>query len=137
MGDFDLNWEDKGKRDKLKTITDKYNLQQLIKGPTRIAKNSSTVLDLVFSSKPERIIQSYNLITGLSDHNLTLVARKLTKNRFKNTTPHHTDIMSHIRKSKQPAFDSEINDLFWDDVLSTEDVEHGCDLFTTKIEESC
>ncbi len=46
MGDYNLNWEDKGKRRKLKTITDKYNLQQLIRGPTRITKNSSTVLDL-------------------------------------------------------------------------------------------
>ncbi len=92
MGDYNLNWEDKGKRRKLKTITDKYNLQQLIRGPTRITKNSSTVLDLVFSNKPERITKSYSLITGLSDHNLTLVARKLTKNRFKSSIPHHTDL---------------------------------------------
>lgn len=79
MGDFNLNWEHKTKRKKLKAITDKYYLEQLIKGPTGITKCSSIQLDLFFSNKRERITKSYNLITGLSDHNLTLVARKLTK----------------------------------------------------------
>lgn len=132
MGDFNLNWEDKGIRNKLKIITDKYNLQQLIKGPTRITKRSSTMLDLVFSNKPERITKSYNLLTAISDHNLTLVARKLTKNRFHNT-PHHTEIISHIPKAKQLAYESEINGLDWEDVLSTEDLDHGCDLFAVKL----
>lgn len=83
MGDFNLNWEDKLKRKKLKTIADKYLLNQIIKGPTRITKSSKTQLDLIFTNKPERITKSYNLITGLSDHNLTLVARKLTKTGLK------------------------------------------------------
>lgn len=91
MVDFNLNWEDKLKRKKIKMIADKFNLNQLIKEPTRIAK-SKTQLDLIFTNKPERIIKSYNLITGLSDHNLTLVARKLTKNRFKNNTVTSTNV---------------------------------------------
>lgn len=41
--------------------------------------------------------------------------------------------MFHIPKNKQPAFDNEINGLVWEVILSTEDVEHGCNLFTTKI----
>ena len=38
MGDLNLNWEDKTKRKKLKVIRDKYHLEQLIKGPTRVTK---------------------------------------------------------------------------------------------------
>ena len=101
MGDFNLNWEDKTKRKNLKAITDKYHLEQLIKGPTRITKCSSTQLDLSFFNKRERITKTYNLITGLSDHNLTLVARKSTKKIFQNITPmpRHTKVFC-IPKSK-------------------------------------
>ena len=81
MGDSNVNWEDKSKRKNLKMIREKFQLEQLVKGPTRIAKCSSTQIDLIFTNKPERITKSYNLITGLSDHNLTLCVRKLTKNR--------------------------------------------------------
>lgn len=31
MGDFNLNWDDKVKRKKLKTITDKYHIRTVIK----------------------------------------------------------------------------------------------------------
>ena len=135
MGDFNLNWEDKTKRKKLKAITDKYHLEQLIKGPTRIAKCSSTQLDLFFTNKRERITKSYNLITGLSDQNLTLVARKLTKKRFQNITtiPRHTNFLC-IPKNKQAIFDNEINNMDWSDILSSENLELCCQLFTSKID---
>jgi len=133
MGDFNLNWEDKLKRRKLKAITDKFHLEQLIKGSTRITKRSSTQLDLFFSNKPERIIKSYNLITGLSDHNLTLVARKLTKNRFKNNISSCRNNALCIPKCKQDTFNTEIHNLDWGDVLSSENLEHSCQLFTSKI----
>lgn len=77
----DLNRGDKSKRKKLKLISDKYNLDQLIEDLTRISKMSETQRNLIFSNKPERKTKSYSLITGLSDHNLALVSRKLTKNR--------------------------------------------------------
>lgn len=82
MGDFNVNWTDKNCRKRLKEITGLYSFTQLINGPTRITKSSKTQIDLVFSNKPERIIKSFNFITGISDHNLVLIARKLNKNRF-------------------------------------------------------
>ncbi|XP_046707928.1 uncharacterized protein LOC124387560 [Silurus meridionalis] len=54
----------------------------MINGPTRITASSSTQIDLVFTNRPERIFKSYNMLAGLSDHNLILVARKLSKKRF-------------------------------------------------------
>lgn len=53
-------------------------MTQMIHKPTRITKSSQT-LDLISANKPDRIIKTYSLITGLSDHNLILAARKLTK----------------------------------------------------------
>ncbi|XP_034043076.1 uncharacterized protein LOC117525349 [Thalassophryne amazonica] len=132
MGDFNLDWGDSVRRKKLKGLADKYNLDQLIKGVTRIAKKSSTQLDLIFTNKPERITKSYNLITGLSDHNLTLVARNLTKNRFKFRSKTPINFLG-IPKTQQAEFDNEISDLSWEDVIASEDLEGSCNIFVNNI----
>ncbi len=82
MGDFNINWEDKSTRTNLKQITDSFDLKQLISGPTRITNSTKSQIDLIFTNRPERILKSCNMLTGLSDHNMILVTRKLTKKRF-------------------------------------------------------
>lgn len=78
LGDFNINWSDKSSKQKLKTNMTKFYYLQMIKGPTRITKQTKTLIDMAFTNKPERIIKMYNLITGLSDH-MTLTVRKLTR----------------------------------------------------------
>lgn len=60
----------------------KFDYKQMIKGPTRITRQTKTLIDMAFTNRPERITRTYNLITGLSDHNMTLTVRKLTKKRL-------------------------------------------------------
>lgn len=79
IGDFNTNWDDKHGRKNLKRSTDYFNLEQLIEKPTRITNNSQTRIDLLFSNKPNRIIKTFNFFTGLSDHNMVLFSRKLSK----------------------------------------------------------
>ncbi len=86
MGDFNINWDKKSERKKLKEITNKLNLSQLIQGPTRITNSSQTQIDLVFTNRPQRVTTSHNLLTGLSDHNITLLVRKLTRKKFVKST---------------------------------------------------
>ena len=93
IGDFNVNWDNKKDRKNLKSITDSFNLLQLIDQPTRLTNLSKTKIDLLFSNKPERITKTYNLITGLSDHNMIFLSRKLSKNRLLN---------SHKPLSKKP-----------------------------------
>lgn len=56
MGDLNVNWDSKSDRKKLKEITDNFGLTQMISDPTRITNRSKTLIDLVFSNKPDRII---------------------------------------------------------------------------------
>ena len=86
MGDFNINYEDKSCRKTLNRITSTFDLTQLVKGPTRVTCCSKTQTGLEFSNKPERVTKSFNMVTGLSDHNLTLIARKLSKSRFNLST---------------------------------------------------
>lgn len=132
MGDFNINWEDKRGRKALKQLTTKLDFVQMIKGPTRITPKSKTQIDLVFSNKPERITKSFNFVTGLSDHNLTLVSRKLSKNRF-NLTTTKKQTYFRIPKADQGHFEAAINGIDWSDILSGADVETDSHLFLSTI----
>lgn len=99
MGDFNINWGEKSSRKNFKQITDNFDLMQLINGPTRITNSTSTQIDLIFSNRPERILKSYNMVTGLSDHNLTLVARKLSNKKFSTSAKQYESF--GISKNKQ------------------------------------
>lgn len=65
FGDLNVNWLYKTKRNDLKTIAGKYDLGQIIEGPTRLTKNES-LIDLAFTNCPDCILKTYNLVTGLS-----------------------------------------------------------------------
>lgn len=69
IGDLNINWDNKSDKKKLKEITDHFGLTQMINDSTRITNRSKTLIDLVFSNIPDRMIKTYNFLTGLSDHN--------------------------------------------------------------------
>ncbi len=59
-------------------MADEYQLTQHIKEPTRITNNSTTCIDLIYSSHPEKISQSGVVTIGFSDHDMPFVVRKST-----------------------------------------------------------
>ena len=56
-----------------------FGLHQLIKVPTRITCNSATIIDYILSSYPERVTQQGIMDVGLSDHQLILCKRKISR----------------------------------------------------------
>lgn len=94
----------------------------MIEKATRITKTSQTLIDLVFTNKADRISKVYNLITGLSDHNLTLVARKLSKARYRNINK--VDInesVLYIPRKDMERFDNEIRKINWFEMVNDKD----------------
>ncbi len=124
LGDFNINWMEKAKRHQLKSIADQYNLTQMILGPTRVTQSTRTQIDLIFSNKPERITKCYNLVTGMSDHNLTLIVRKLTKQRFL-YKQEGKSFFNIIPKSLVGQFEEKLKHLDWNDVLQSGDIENA------------
>lgn len=57
MGDFNINWEAKTCRKKVKQITDRFDLSQVVRGPTRKTNSTKTQIDLIFTNRPERMIK--------------------------------------------------------------------------------
>lgn len=80
FGDFNINWIKKSEKSKLKPVMEKFKYKQLLDKPAHITRKSGNLIDLIFTNRPERAVKMYNLIiTGLSDHNMTLIVRKRTK----------------------------------------------------------
>ena len=64
----------------LTNIADIYGLHQLISEPTRITDRSSTLIDLIFTNCPERVVCSGVAHISISDHSLVYAFRKLSIN---------------------------------------------------------
>ena len=62
-----------------------YNLEQLIKEPTRVTSTSSSLIDLVFTNQPNNISNSGVIDLGLSDHSLIYAVKKVTMPKYRQT----------------------------------------------------
>jgi len=132
MGDFNINWEDKTVRKNLKQITDHFDMKQIINGPTRITNSTSSQIDLIFSNRAERILKTFNMLTGLSEHNLILVARKLSSKRF---IPFRRKYDSYgIPKRKLDDFRKAVHQIEWEDILIGKDQDEDSQIFSKKLE---
>ena len=67
-------------------IADIYGLHQLISEPTRITDKSSTLIDLIYTNCPERVVCSGVAHISISDHSLVYAFRKLSINFRKGHT---------------------------------------------------
>ena len=63
-------------RRKLKGITDLYDLKQLINSPTRIAVNSKTLIDLIFTNIKHKVVDSGTKYFSLSDDSMVFCVVK-------------------------------------------------------------
>ena len=64
-----------------------FSLLQLMKVPTRITCNITTIIDHILASYPERVIKQGIIDLGLSDHQLVSCTRKIS--RIKRGTHKH------------------------------------------------
>nr|XP_054591087.1 uncharacterized protein LOC129154844 [Nothobranchius furzeri] len=130
FGDFNINWKDKKGRAKLKLTRDKFKYKQLIDSPTRVTRKSETLIDLILTNRPEGVTKIYNHITGLSDHNMILVIRKLTKKHlvYHNKTENYT-LTTGIPTSKMADFEHDLKTANWDRVIREPDPDCSASSF--------
>ena len=71
MGDFNCNMLRAGSHtEKLAMVMSEYGMKQMICDPTRVTQTSDTMIDLLFCSNSDEIIQSGCLELGMSDHEM-------------------------------------------------------------------
>ena len=69
---------DNGTVKALLNITDIYGLEQLINEPARITPSTSTLIDLIFTNRPENVYCSGVSHVAISDHSLVYAYRKIS-----------------------------------------------------------
>ena len=58
-----------------------YGLEQLIKSPTRVTYSTSSLIDHILKTFPERVLQQGIIDVGLSDHQLIYCTRKFSRTK--------------------------------------------------------
>ena len=68
----------------IKSILFENGFTQIIKKPTRITKNSKTLIDIIATNRPSTIAASEVVPSSTSDHDLVACKRKLNHQKLKN-----------------------------------------------------
>ena len=76
MGDLNIDLSLNTNR-KWQHLIELFDLTQLIKDPTRVTETSSTIIDHIYTSNPENIVESFVSNYSLSDHFPVCTTRKI------------------------------------------------------------
>ncbi len=100
----------------LNNITNLYNLHQLINEPTRITESSSTLLDVIFTNMPDKIVCSGVSHIGISDHSLVYAFRKLSTGLSRKG--HSTVSYRNFKNFNSSSFRNDICQQNWDIIMN-------------------
>ena len=81
-GDINCNYLVSSDHKEIKSILTSFGLKQLITSPTRITRESKTLIDVICSNEPHNIYSVKVIPAGLSDHELIGCVRKLNNVKF-------------------------------------------------------
>ena len=132
MGDFNDDLLTRGNN--LNKIVRNLNLKQVIDKPTRITRNSSTLLDVVITNNAEMIMKSDVEPGSVADHEVISIVINIKK-------PKHEPIIRTYRSHKNYSQNSFCNLLLnnahlLNRILDTDDINLQADIFT-KVFNNC
>lgn len=86
MGDFNVNYENNQTHGEFKSMMTQNGFKQIVKSATRITKDTSTLIDLIFTNRPSTVPTVSVVSTSLSDHDMVGCTRKINFQKY----PHRT-----------------------------------------------
>ena len=112
-GDFNSNMLDSsGNGKKFKDLLQLDGFNNIIKSPSRVTENSSTVIDLICTNNPMKIISSGVIDICITDHKFIYSSFKLIKSR--NPPPIIKDVKSYkgVKENPKP-FQDDLKSVPW------------------------
>eukprot|EP00795_Rhopilema_esculentum_P007243 gene7243-12925_t len=82
MGDLNVNFLKQNNKE-FKAILSVFGLKQMVEKPTRVAKSSETLIDVILTNNPANMIQTEVIPTSIGGHDMVDCARKLNHSGFK------------------------------------------------------
>ena len=135
LGDLNINLINKQKHipngiKRYKEFCSLYGLEQLISTPTRVTKNSSSILDHILTNSTDRVSQSGVIDTGLSDHQLIYCTRKITRTKFNS---HKNITIRSLKNYSQDVYLEELNKINFPDYSKFTDINDAYSDFIGKV----
>lgn len=128
LGDFNKNWLDRSSSND-KNLLKSINLTQLINEPTRVHGNSTSLLDWILVTHPDRILTSGVLSDCFSDHSAIFCVWKIKPSRL---PPKHI----RVRQCRKFNYDNYMHDLIainWDRFQLIPTVEDAWNYLYTEV----
>ena len=100
-------------------------IEQLIHEPTRITKESSTLIGIIASTHQHNIVKTDVFPNGISDHDLTGVVQKLNNIKY---TPRKL-ITRNYKNYNKKIFKSNLKTVQWDSLLKINDLTNTWNKF--------
>lgn len=82
LGDMNVDYQKQNDNKDIKSIIQVNGLTQIIKKPTRVTKDSKTLIDIIATNNPANIVTSDVIATAISDHDMVACVRKINNKRF-------------------------------------------------------
>ena len=86
MGDINCEYRDSNNHQDIKRLFTNNGFKQLINKPTRITENSSSLLDVILTNSPEKIVRNNVLLCDLGDHEMIGAIRKQSQQKYQPKT---------------------------------------------------
>ena len=130
LGDLNSDYSKPTDNSRLKDIIKINGLNQMITQPTRITMTTSSLIDIVLTTHVENILQSFVCNSGLSDHDLIGVIRKMNCTKY---APRKLFSRNYKRYSST-SFTNELRSQNWDNVTSNNDFNTAWDGFKLSLQ---
>ena len=135
LGDLNINFINTQKHTpngikRYKEFCSLHGIEQLLTLPTRITKNSSSLLDHVLTNSADRISQFGIVNVGLSDHQLIYCTRKITRTRL---NAHKYVKMRSLKYYSEDLYVKKLKEIDFPDYSNFKDINEAYSDFTGKV----
>ena len=135
LGDLNINLINSQKHTpngikRYKEFCSLHGIEQLLTLPTRITKNSSSLLDHVLTNSADRISQFGIVNVGLSDHQLIYCTTKITRTRL---NAHKYVKMRSLKYYSEDLYVKKLKEIDFPDYSNFKDINEAYSDFTEKV----
>ena len=126
MGDFNIDFTNCANK-KWLNLLELFDLKQMVTSPTRVTKNSVSLIDHVYRSKPETISDCFVPHYSISDHFPVCIARKINVKVKKSS--HTITTYRCFKRFNEEVFLSDLSNKFNNFALSQSVIEDDIDMW--------
>ena len=131
LGDMNVNYLKPNENKEFKSMLYLHGFTQLITKPTRITKDTQTLIDIIATNSVENISHVDVIAKSLSDHDMVVCVRKMNHKRFLPKTIRCRDYKSYDPDSMNRDF----SNVDWQPILNETDINISLNLFNETLTE--